>query len=87
MSRYALVHISSGDLLRAEVAARSAVGLAAEAVMKSGGLVPDALVVALVKARLAKDDCVKRGWVLDGLPRTKYGASALGCSLLWTKGK
>jgi adenylate kinase len=63
------VHVSTGDLLREAVAARTELGLKAESVMKSGKLVPDDLVVSIVAERLKKPDC-RNGFVLDGFPRT-----------------
>jgi adenylate kinase len=62
-------HISTGDLLREAVAAKTELGLKAEEYMTSGGLVPDDLVVKLVQERLKRDDCAS-GFVLDGFPRT-----------------
>eukprot|EP00440_Ansanella_granifera_P057345 gb/GFBE01062162.1/.p1 GENE.gb/GFBE01062162.1/~~gb/GFBE01062162.1/.p1 ORF type:complete len:320 (+),score=106.51 gb/GFBE01062162.1/:1-960(+) len=64
-----LPHLSTGDMLRAAVAAETEVGLQAKAVMESGGLVSDELVVGIVKERVQQDDC-KAGFILDGSPRT-----------------
>ena len=69
-------HISTGDLLREAVAAKSELGLKARSFMTSGGLVPDDLVVSIVAERLKKDDCA-RGFVLDGFPRTVVQAERL----------
>ncbi|PSC74401.1 Adenylate chloroplastic [Micractinium conductrix] len=77
VSGLGLVHISAGDLLRAEVAAGSELGQQAQAHMEAGGLVPDELVAALVGARLAEADCVQHGWLLDGYPRTAAQCTAL----------
>lgn len=77
VERFGVVHISTGDLLRAEVKAGSPEGLQADEFMKSGGLVPDTLIIQMVKNRLEKDDVKERGWLLDGFPRTKAQAQAL----------
>ena len=63
-----IVHLSTGDLLRAAVAARSALGLEAEGYMRAGQLVPDDLVVRLLRERLDHPD-TSEGFVLDGFPR------------------
>jgi adenylate kinase len=62
-------HISTGDLLRAEVAAGSKLGKEAEGYMKEGDLVPDKLVINMVEQRLKENDA-KKGFILDGFPRT-----------------
>jgi adenylate kinase len=67
--------ISTGDLLRAERAGKTPLGLKAEAYMTSGRLVPDDLVVEMIEQRLKRDDC-KGGFVLDGFPRTIGQAEA-----------
>ena len=69
-----LLHLSTGDLLRAEVAAGSALGQEAEAVMARGELVSDALVLAIVRSRLENHS---GGWLLDGFPRNVAQADAL----------
>ena len=77
-----LLHLSTGDLLRAEVAAGSDLGKEAEAVMARGELVSDALVLAIVRGRLealAASGC--GGWLLDGFPRNLVQAEALGLLL------
>ena len=65
-----LVHISTGDLLRSEVAAGSPTGLKVKGLIASGHFVPDDIICDMVVRRLAQSDCVKKGWVLDGFPRT-----------------
>ncbi len=74
-SQHGMKHLSTGDLLRAEVAAGSALGKEAQDVMNRGELVSDALVLAIVKGQLGAlaDD----GWLLDGFPRNVTQAEAL----------
>ena len=74
--RFGLVQLSTGDLLRAAVAAGSEAGKAAKAVMEAGGLVSDGIVIAILRDRLAADDCAT-GVILDGFPRTTAQAAAL----------
>lgn len=69
-------HISTGDLLRAEVAAGSALGLQAKEVMARGELVSDAILLGMLESRLAKEDA-KPGFILDGYPRNLAQAGAL----------
>ena len=75
--RYGIVHISTGDILRAEAKAESAHGRKAKAFMESGALVPDELITAMVIARIAEDDVRERGYLLDGFPRTLTQAQSL----------
>jgi len=77
---FGLAHISTGDILRAAVANRTPLGLAAKSHMDKGDLVPDAVVIGLVKARLQEPDAEK-GFILDGFPRTVIQADALGVAL------
>ena len=69
-----LLHLSTGDLLRAEVSANTNLGEAAAAVMQKGELVSDELVLAIVESNLAK---TAKGWILDGFPRTVSQAKSL----------
>ncbi len=70
-------HLSTGDLLRAAVAARTPLGLEAEGYMRAGGLVPDALVLKILHERLELPDA-RVGYLLDGFPRNLAQAEALG---------
>ncbi|QTN35118.1 adenylate kinase [Cognatishimia activa] len=74
---FGLVQLSTGDLLRAAVAAGTEAGRAAKAVMEAGGLVSDDIVIAILSDRLDEPDCSK-GVILDGFPRTTVQADALG---------
>lgn len=74
--RFQIAHLSTGDLLRAEVAAGTALGKEAGALMAKGSLVPDEMVVGIIEHRIKKDDC-KNGFLLDGFPRTIPQAEAL----------
>ena len=65
--------ISTGDMLRKAMREGTKTGLEAKRYVESGGLVPDDVVIAIVKERLAEDDC-KNGYMLDGFPRTVYQA-------------
>ena len=69
--------ISTGDMLRAALAAKTPLGLEAKRYMDSGGLVPDEVVIGIVRERLAEADC-SAGYILDGFPRTVAQAEALG---------
>ncbi|XP_018816172.2 adenylate kinase, chloroplastic isoform X4 [Juglans regia] len=75
--KYGLVHVAAGDLLRAEVAAGSENGRRAKQFMEKGQLVPDEIVVMMVKERLLRPDAHKNGWLLDGYPRSSSQATAL----------
>jgi len=75
-----LVQLSTGDMLRAAVAAQTPVGLQAKSVMESGGLVSDEIVNGILSERLDDDDA-RRGFILDGYPRTNVQALALDAML------
>ena len=76
VQKHGLAHLSTGDMLRAAVAAGTPVGQRAKAIMDRGELVPDEVVVAIIADRIGQADC-KRGFVLDGFPRTVPQAEAL----------
>jgi adenylate kinase len=74
--RYGIVQLSTGEMLRAAVAAGTPVGLKAKDIMASGGLVPDDVVVGIISDRIDQPDA-KKGFILDGFPRTVPQAEAL----------
>jgi adenylate kinase len=75
-SRHAIPHISTGDILREAIADGTELGKKAAPIMTSGGLVPDDLMVSIIKDRLARTDA-KNGFILDGYPRTLVQAEKL----------
>ncbi|MFG1298699.1 adenylate kinase [Xanthobacter sp. V3C-3] len=84
VTRHGIVQLSTGDMLRAAVAAGTPVGLKAKAVMDAGGLVSDEIVIGIIAERLDAPDA-KNGFILDGFPRTVAQAEALD-KLLAEKG-
>ena len=76
VQRHGIVQLSTGDMLRAAVAAGTPVGLKAKEIMANGGLVPDEVVVGIISDRIDLPD-VKHGFILDGFPRTVPQAEAL----------
>jgi adenylate kinase len=76
IEKYGMPQISTGDLLRAAVAAGTALGKEAKSYMDKGELVPDSVVLGMVGERLKQDDC-KKGYILDGFPRNTAQAEAL----------
>jgi adenylate kinase len=76
VQRHGIVQLSTGEMLRAAVAAQTPVGLKAKDIMASGGLVPDDMVVGIISDRLDQPDAAK-GFILDGFPRTVPQAEAL----------
>ncbi|GLR95935.1 MULTISPECIES: adenylate kinase [Bradyrhizobium] len=76
VQRYGIVQLSTGEMLRAAVAAGTPVGLKAKEIMASGGLVPDEVVVGIISDRIDQPDA-RNGFILDGFPRTVPQAEAL----------
>lgn len=74
--RYNIAHISTGDMLRAERKAKTPLGISAQSYIDKGELVPDSVIIDMVRLRLAREDC-KNGFLLDGFPRTVAQADAL----------
>ena len=78
--RYGIIQLSTGEMLRAAVAAQTPIGLKAKDIMAGGGLVPDEIVVGIISDRLDQPDAA-RGFILDGFPRTVPQAEALDALL------
>ena len=80
IEEYGIPQISTGDILRAEVAEETGLGMKAKGYMDAGDLVPDDLILKMVKGRIGKEDCAK-GFILDGFPRTIPQAEGLNVIL------
>lgn len=78
---YSLVQLSTGDMLRENVANNTDLGKKAKVIMESGGLVPDEIMVGMIRNRIQNPDC-ENGFILDGFPRTEQQAKALDELLL-----
>jgi len=83
IAKYQLVHLSTGDILRSEIAAGTQLGLEAQMLMNAGVLVPDEVVIGMISSKLDKNPGAK-GFIFDGFPRTDAQAEALD-SLLFEK--
>ena len=77
---YQMAHLSTGDMLRAAREARTDVGIEADKYMSAGELVPDDIILAIIRERLEETDC-RKGYLLDGFPRTIAQAEALDAML------
>jgi adenylate kinase len=80
MARYGLKHLSTGDLLRSEIANQTALGIEAKQLMDKGQLVPDEVVIGMIRSALANNPQAK-GFLFDGFPRTKAQSEALDALL------
>ena len=76
IEKYGIPQISTGDILRAAIKEGTAMGLEAKRFMDEGKLVPDSTIIGIIKDRLSQEDC-KKGFILDGFPRTIAQAEAL----------
>ncbi|MFT5970734.1 MAG: adenylate kinase [Flavobacteriales bacterium] len=84
IEKYGLIHLSTGDLLRGEIAAKTALGLKAKSLMDTGSLVPDEVVIGMISSKLDANPS-SNGFIFDGFPRTDAQAVALD-ALLKEKG-
>ncbi len=80
VEKYNIPHLSTGDMLRAAIAAETPLGMKVEGIMATGGLVSDDIMVDLIRERLTQEDCAQ-GFILDGFPRTVAQAEALDAML------
>lgn len=78
--KYNVVQLSTGDMLRAEIASRSKLGKKAKGIMDTGGLVPDEMIIDMISTRVDPEACAN-GFILDGFPRTTRQAEALDAML------
>ena len=77
---YGVIHLSTGDMLREAVRKNSETGKIAKIYMDAGDLVPDEIMIQIVKERISQADCQERGWLLDGFPRTPAQAEGMKMS-------
>jgi len=78
--KYGIIQLSTGDMLRVAVSSGSDLGKRAKTIMEAGDLVPDEIMISMIKDRISEDDC-KNGFILDGFPRTTAQAQALDVML------
>ena len=76
VEKYGIPHISTGDILRSNIQQQTELGLYAKKLIDNGQLVPDGIIIEIMKKRLDEPDC-KKGFLLDGFPRTLFQANAL----------
>uniref|UniRef100_A0A6B2LI49 Adenylate kinase active site lid domain-containing protein n=1 Tax=Arcella intermedia TaxID=1963864 RepID=A0A6B2LI49_9EUKA len=77
VSHFSFAHLSTGDILREEVAHGTPMGVQAKSYMDNGELVPDSIIIGIVKLKIKDPQIQARGWILDGFPRTDVQAKAL----------
>jgi len=77
IEKFGVVHLSTGDMLRAAVAKGTEIGKKAKAKMDAGEILPDDIVIGLIRDRILREDCQQKGFLLDGFPRTLVQAKAL----------
>ena len=75
--KYNIAHVSTGDMFRSAVKNGTDLGMKAKTFMNKGELVPDEIVIGIIRDRIGEDDCTKSGFLLDGFPRTIPQAEAL----------
>ncbi len=75
-SQWQIPHISTGDILREAIQGKTSLGIQAATYVEAGELVPDLLIMAIMRERFGRED-VEKGWILDGFPRTLAQANAL----------
>ncbi|MEM8780875.1 MAG: nucleoside monophosphate kinase, partial [Cyanobacteria bacterium P01_G01_bin.49] len=75
-NQWKIPHISTGDILREAIEGKTSLGIEAQTFVEAGELVPDILIMAIMRERFGKAD-VEKGWILDGFPRTLAQANAL----------
>ena len=75
--RYGMPHISTGDIFRANIKGQTPIGVVAKSYIDKGQLVPDEVTVEIVKNRLNEEDCLTKGYLLDGFPRNTFQAEEL----------
>jgi len=80
VAKYGMVHLSTGDLLRGEVAQGTPLGKQVEPILNAGGLVADNIMIDVVKHKIDTSEVREKGWILDGFPRTEGQAKALSAA-------